>query len=385
MKILFLSEPQSIHAVRWINQLADTDWELMIHPTAAPSFTSLPELRRGHVISVENPRSLIASLRHCIETWRPDVIHLLGLCIDLSNRGLTLVEALRHPISGVVKKPIHTPLVYSSWGADLDYWAAIASNGRGVRDVLTVMDYHLPECERDARLARSLGFCGTTTEKLPAFGGITWNLPTTQELLDVVRRRDIFIKARDSIDGDPVGRALQAVLACSGIAPHLREYQLLFAQARSNIQQWIERLHRATGLATTVLPRLPHHNDLLSVIRRARVAISLTINDGLPSTLVEAMSFGALPIFSNLSPLAEWITHGENGLLVDPLNILEVQKALTTAMTNDDLVINASRKNHEICYQTLRADVIQPKAIQMYERIFFDRRSYSSGNQEVPL
>jgi len=57
-----------------------------------------------------------------------------------------------------------------------------------------------------------------------------------------------------------------------------------------------------------------------------RILIAVTASDGLPSTLIEAMSLGVFPIHSGLETVREWINDGYNGLLVPPEDVQAVPR-----------------------------------------------------------
>ncbi len=50
----------------------------------------------------------------------------------------------------------------------------------------------------------------------------------------------------------------------------------------------------------------------------AEVVVMVPPSDGMPSTLLEAMACGAVPVLTRLPQYAELIEHGRNGFLVDP-------------------------------------------------------------------
>lgn len=76
---------------------------------------------------------------------------------------------------------------------------------------------------------------------------------------------------------------------------------------------------------------------------RARIYISIPTSDGTSASLLEAMSFGCIPIVSDLPSNREWIKEGENGHLVSDTLIDFISPALSlnekkATMINSDLV-----------------------------------------------
>jgi glycosyltransferase involved in cell wall biosynthesis len=58
--------------------------------------------------------------------------------------------------------------------------------------------------------------------------------------------------------------------------------------------------------------------ELALTFSLADITISLAKSDSLPTSLLEAMACGSVPIYSDVGSIGEWITPGENGMLVPP-------------------------------------------------------------------
>jgi glycosyltransferase involved in cell wall biosynthesis len=127
-------------------------------------------------------------------------------------------------------------------------------------------------------------------------------------------------------------------------------------------------LRATTGLEIELLPRLPYEG-LLRLMGAARVVAAMTINDGLPSILVEAMAFGALPLHSDLEPIREWVEDGKNGLLVGAEDAEATAAAIRRAVRDDDLVDCASEINGRLVAEKLEYKAVRQRAIDLYERI----------------
>jgi glycosyltransferase involved in cell wall biosynthesis len=102
---------------------------------------------------------------------------------------------------------------------------------------------------------------------------------------------------------------------------------------------------------------------------RARIAIGVNVTDGTPNTMLEAMVMGAFPIQSDTISTAEWITHGENGLLVPPEDHEAIAAAIRWALLDDALVDRAAEINAQITAERIDRAVIQPEVIAMYEKV----------------
>jgi glycosyltransferase involved in cell wall biosynthesis len=304
-------------------------------------------------------------LADLINETKPDAVHVLGLGVHWRNMAEPILDAFD---SGL-RMPC--PLVYSSWGTDLECFARLPEQTADVRRFLERVDVHVPECARDARLARELGFKGRTWMSLPAFGGV--DLQRAEGLMmprDLVDRRTVILKGRDHTGeyGDPIGRAMTAVQAFDVCVDALRGYRIVVVQANRSVAEACNTLRLKTGLDVQVWPRVAYE-ELMRCFGQARAVISLTVNDGLPGILVEAMTAGALPLHSELEPIREWIVHGENGLLVPPDDVGAAAAALRRALTDDELVRRAAERNREIVRTRLDAGIVRQRAIEMYEKV----------------
>ncbi len=310
-------------------------------------------------------------LADLIKQWRPDVIHSLGMFVNWRDNAIVLLRA-REILGG--KLPC--PWVVSSWGIDMTLYPSLGEKERAeVEAILTVCDKLIVEGDRDLPLAQNLGFRGDVIAKLPAYGGITWKLQDNCVAGLSSSRRVIILKGRDNTDhvhagGDPQGRAMTAIKAFKMCRDLLKPYSIVIAQATPSVEAEAKAL-AASGMDITIYPNsmsLPYE-EWLSLLGSARILIAVTASDGLPSTLIEAMSLGVFPVHSGLEIVREWITDGQNGLLVPPEDVQAVVRALHTALTNDALVDKASELNLELVSKNLSDSVIRPKVIDLYKTL----------------
>lgn len=406
MKILFCIQASAQHAARWINEFVDQGWDIDIFENISPGWgvcpafkcgrfhvpypVHLPEgmrgkstLSRSFPVRVQlklgrrpTPSALARAhedyLFHLLRERPPDVIHLLGLGVNWTDQSATLMR-VRERLGG----RLPCPLLYSTWGTDLDFFAAMDEWHLPAKRLLAAVDGMITECDRDLRLAEDFGFRGRYMGKLPAFGGTDMNVVKPFQMDgDPSARRLIVVKGRDHQAPlpmrDPVGRAmtiLKAIERCSG---DLCGYRVVIVQADKLVEHEAKMLATLTGVDVHVMHRLPYE-DLLRIMGAARAAVAMTVNDGLPSFLVEAMSLGALPVHSDLEPIREWIDDGVNGLLAPPEDVGAVAEALVRAVSDDALVNKAAQHNERQIRESLDAESVREQAVQIYEKIVHAR------------
>ena len=129
---------------------------------------------------------------------------------------------------------------------------------------------------------------------------------------------------------------------------------------------WVGRL--GIGNNVVLLPYL-NQADLWNLFLRAEVYASISSHDGTPNTLLEAMACGCLPVCGDIESIREWVTSGENGLLVDPHDPQAVAQAILTACRDKDLQQKAKKLNYEIIRTKAEVQVVRRKVKAFYTEI----------------
>jgi hypothetical protein len=164
------------------------------------------------------------------------------------------------------------------------------------------------------------------------------------------------------------GRALDVLGAVELMAGGLTGYEVIVYSATPNVETEVNALRRRGNLQIRTASRMPHR-DLLALFGRARIAIGVNATDGVPNAMLEAMTMGAFPIQSDTESTGEWITNGQNGLLVKPGDVQGISDAIRRAIADDDLVNQAAVQNQRLIRERLDISVVRPKVLQMYSRI----------------
>ena len=310
-------------------------------------------------------------LANLIKQWQPDVIHSLGMFVNWRDNAIVVLRA-----RAILGENLPCPWVISTWGIDLTLYPSLGEKERSeVEAILSACDKLIVEGDRYLPLSRELGFQGELLAKLPAYGGITWE-PQDYCLPGLTSKRHVIIlKGRDNTDpvqagGDPQGRAMTAIKAFALCRELLKPYSVVITQATPAVEAAAKALI-ATGMDITIYPNsmsLPYE-QWLKLLGSARLLIAVTASDGLPSTLIEAMSLGVFPIHSGLDIVREWINDGENGLLVPPEDVQAVVQALHIALDNDTLVDRAAGHNLQIIAENLSDAVVRPRVIELYKSL----------------
>jgi glycosyltransferase involved in cell wall biosynthesis len=93
-----------------------------------------------------------------------------------------------------------------------------------------------------------------------------------------------------------------------------------------------------------------------------------SMREGLPNVLLEAMACGMPVISSKLYGVTDWIINDcVNGLLFEPGNDLELEKALLKVLGNDDFTLSLGLKARETILNRFSIEEIAKKFLKLYK------------------
>lgn len=400
MRLLYIADGRSPIAINWISYFIRTGHEvhlvssypcrpidglssLTVIPVALSGIYGQPEVRGGEqgkllrrIVPVTlrtRIRQLVApltlqhsanALRDVIERIRPDLIH-----------------ALRIPFEGIVAsmavrgKEKETPLLISVWGNDFSLHAkSTMVMAYQTRQALQTSDALHTDCHRDMNLANKLGFASTKPGiVLPGGGGVKMEVFYPLELgqQDILNQRGVdkppvmIIHPRGFrayVRNDTFFRAVPLVIKEN---PNIR-FVCTGMEGESQAQKWVEQL----GLRQQVeLLPTQSQQEMAGLFRHAQISLSITTHDGTPNTLLEAMACGCFPIAGDIESLREWITPGENGMLVDPGDPQALAKAIQSAIAQPDLRWLARERNLKLVSERAEYEKSMHIAEEFYRRL----------------
>lgn len=400
LKILFVAMPNSIHTTRWISQLAVSHWK--IHLFSALDIAELhPDLKQityhlspGALID-KNEKCIVKTVNWYLPRFKGKIYtiyHRLfyGILMRLFPRIVTPHNALSKVIKKMKPDIVHTlqttfagnllqkslnqglkknfTWVHSTWGSDLVLFGRIKAEKENTRRVLENCDFFLAESNRDSKLAKKMGLKGHLLPHIPAYGGFKEN---KENYTRTSLRKRIILKGYQSWSG----RSLVGLRALERCRDLMSDYEIVIYSILDDVELAAELSALDYGLKFKILSKQISHVELMDYFKSSRIYIGLSISDGLPSSLFEAMAYGAFPIQSKYSCADEWIEHGNTGLLTEANDTDVVEMDLRKALMDNDLVDNASVINTNKIRNELNYKKIQDKVIQMY----LDTASYNSN------
>ena len=375
MKIVFVAM-RSIHTIRWINQLKDSGFE--VHWFDIQNTGYIQDLNwftqhtkwklkfgdfKGRTFLKKHVPFAHKMLEHNVEKKfetilnevKPDVVHSIVL------------YKCALPIVNVMKHYNHIKWIYSSWGSDLYHFKNETTGLNNIKLLLSKFDYMFADCNRDKYSAKTLGFKGEFLGVFPGGGG--FHLEVLNQFVKPFENRDIIlIKGYQGRSG----RALHILKAIVASLDTFKNYKLIIFGADKEVLNYIENTIQLKTIVYKVYsksPMLPR-KELLKIMGRSILYIGNSASDGMPNTLLEAISMGAFPIQSNPGGATEDVLiHNKNGLLINDVeNEKHILSLLKIAINNEKLRTNAFLYNQDI---KMKYDykVVKSKVLSCYQNV----------------
>lgn len=389
MNILFVADGRSPTAINWIRHFTETGHRVHLVSTFAcpplPGLTGFDVLPVAFSGAKSASRSSGAargllwsaatlSLRTTLRRWLgPLTITRAAdrLRKIIQSAQPDLVHAMRIPFEGMLAADAlaNLPLVVSVWGNDFTLHAPSTPLMRHyTRWTMQMASALHTDCRRDARLAAEWGFDPTQPVLVaPGNGGIRTDVffpPHRPPAAPVVFnprglrayvRNDNFFKAIPLV----LRERPDARFVCSGMA------------GEPQVLRWIDEL--GIGAVVDLLPPVPHA-EMAARYQTAQVLVSPSTHDGTPNTLLEGMACGCLPVAGDLESIREWITDGQNGLLVNSNDPASIAAGILRGLNEPTLRDQAARINAGLVAERAEYSRNMARAEAFYQKVINARR-----------
>lgn len=383
MRILYIADGRSPTARNWITHFIKP--ENQVHLISTSDCTAIPGLASLHVLPVafsstgisktQEPNRLgtlrrLAPIfvRTFIRQWLgpltfPKTIRRLRDLIDQIQPDM--VHAMRYPFEGIIAALANpkAPLIVSVWGNDFTLHAkANPLIGYFTRRALKKTDALHADCQRDLRLAHQLGFPNSRPAVvLPGSGGVRTEVfsppaqprPTSPPVIINPRgfrtyiRNDVFFRAIPQV----LHKYPEARFLCPAMDHEIQAHK------------WVEQYHLENNVE---LLSLVPHGQMADLFRQSHIVVSPSTHDGTPNTLLEAMACGCFPVAGDIESINEWLTNGENSLLVDPSDPQMLAQAILQAIEDHDLRQRAETINAQLIAERANFRTVMTQAEQFY-------------------
>jgi glycosyltransferase involved in cell wall biosynthesis len=355
MRLLFVTDARSPISQNWMRYFAERGDEIYLASTffcnvdfpvkrleITPVAFSAVRTQTGRAGS---SASRVLKLRTLIREW------LGPLTVRRSAKKLRryieevhpdLIHAMRIPFEGMLASDAYSdvPLVVSVWGNDFTLHApSTLLMKEYTRWTLKVADALHADCARDIRLAHEWGLAPEKpTLVTPGNGGVRTEIfhPPQEPVMEpiIINPRGF----RAYINNEAFFKSIPIVLAKRADA----RFICASMEGESQAVRWTREL--GIGHAVQLKPAVPHF-QMGDFFRSAQIVVSPSTHDGTPNSLLEGMACGCFPVAGDLESIREWITPGQNGLLVDPNDPQAIADAVLVALDREDLRREAAGLN----------------------------------------
>lgn len=396
-RLLFVVPLHSPHAARWVSQLANTEWDVHLFGTGS----NINPLFFGQNITVHTVWPLKSSQgirnrvhrdlwpfflrgRGTIKSTLPMIARFVMK--ELSERLADIITDLQPSIVHSLKMdssrlvydafqylaPNARPKwVYSIWGR-----GDILAEDQPIEKtqaLLQAVDYLMADNPRDLQIATEYGFTGQVLGVFPTGGGYPLHIMRRNLTNVPSKRRTIALKGYQAPESGQAITALEAIGMCK---EHLQGYRLVIHSAKAThafenfevVKSKAIAVAKACDISVEILPYSPIET-IWNLFCQSRVSLAISVSDGTPNTLLEAMAVGAFPIQSNTGGLEQWVDSGKNGFLVPFDDPCAIADALRNGITNDGLVDSAAQINQQLTNERLEWGIVTRKVLDIYEHI----------------
>ena len=376
-KVLLVAMADSVHTARWIRQFDDDEIEFILFPSTPhrrihplikhrleesdstlriSQWMKLAALPLGVADLIFSNVFRAKLLAREIKNFKPDLIHVM----ETQHAGYLTDKALE--VISLKQK-----VILSIWGSDLYWFSQFSKHIVKLRSVLSKVDLLIMECRRDQELAISLGYVGSFYEFMPATGGMNTELLSEKaRIVAPGDRKWIAVKGYSGF----VGLGKDAVKVVAKIESQIEDFSVFVYSV--GLGTWLKSINLRKKMGARLVMARKHtltNNQIEEMFLKSRVALGLSLSDGLPATVKEAMCMGAFPIQTSTSCAAEWFTDGVGGILVKPNDVAATASALLHVLRNDQLVDDAMETNLKQSEYLFSSKVLTQKAKSLYSSV----------------
>ena len=106
------------------------------------------------------------------------------------------------------------------------------------------------------------------------------------------------------------------------------------------------------------------------LLKRSHVFILPSLYEGLPMSLLECMSYGLVPVTTNVGSIGEYVENGTNGLLLKVKDSHSIIEALTLLLNDSALVLQLSEAARHTIFSRFNSTEYIEKLNTIYAQTF---------------
>lgn len=374
-RILIIGMVDSIHTAHWIERIIDIECE--IHIYASRTHKRIHPLLQKLIKENENLRLInnFPSLRFApylnylirhlnfaafnLNTWliqrainKKSYSHIH--CLEIQHAGYLLLDVKLGSLSNL-------KIICTNWGSDIYYFSQFDGHRKKINELLNLTDFYAAECERDYELARTMGFSGKELPLIPNSFKFNGNVINLQES---THRSQIIVKCYGGVFG--LGMILISVMdqfldEHKGVSVLLYSVTDDLLNDATNLERKFPKRVRISSIRNPMSSQ-----QIASEYQKSLIYMGASRSDGISTSFLEAMNYGAFPIQTNTSCAQEWIDKGCVGRVVAP-NREVLLKTLNDVYSDKNVMTGAAETNRNVLQKYTNSIFLSEISKSFYE------------------
>lgn len=377
IRILFIGELHSSHALSWIDLLSSSKKEFEVYglhiSSTPPPIVDFPITDAMYLsffqqhflvkfnkfynhIGLKTKKQKIekiygygqynsyqlTNIKRALQTFKPHIVHTLGVF----PASAFFIRLISEKNIGYRPKWI----VQARGGPDIALNRKSPILEKEIKSILDRCDYFIADNQQNYTYALDMGLNPeklSTIGAVPGTGGIDTALFDDVPLPSKKERLILWPKAYNCIqsDGMVVLEALRLAL------PRIGKFRLIATAATPDVEYWFNEFFGHYGTQVEIHTRLPRE-QLLEIYRSARVLLAPSLSDGIPNSMYEAMASHTVPILSPIDTISSLFLNNIHTIYAPNLDPKAIAEALVKAM-NDDVLADSIAKTNSAWLPTL--------------------------------
>jgi glycosyltransferase involved in cell wall biosynthesis len=373
LRLCYISNPNLIHTRRWISWFAQHGHTvcLLADVPLKEDWSDVLVIDLSKIFYARFIRFPIWTvwLRSFLREWRPDILH----AHRINSAGWMAAASGFHPY------------VVTPWGTDIFVQPQHSLIARLLAwytlrhaDLITTISHAM-----DVQ-ATQLG-ARTNTLRRVQFGveldTFKPGIATSTDNLDLRRSLSLPENARVVLSPRAVTPLYNLDIIMKSI-PLVRErvpeaiFIFLDYNTDSDYKRQLDIISRELGLDAFIrwLPPTRSRSEMAKLYRISELVVSVPSTDGTPVSVLEAMACGKPAVCTDLLPLREFITNGENGWLVPVRQTSPLAEAILQLLAQPEQANEFGRRASKVVAEKANSEVEMQRMEAIYQQLAASRR-----------
>jgi len=143
-----------------------------------------------------------------------------------------------------------------------------------------------------------------------------------------------------------------------------------FIAGQGKLREALERQILELGIWKNVT-LLGYRNDIPSLSSATDIFCMPSLNEALGYSLLEAVASGVPVVASNVGGIPEVITHGKEGILVEPGNAQQISQAVEKVMNDDKLAKSMGSAGKKTARERFSSEAMLTRTDKLFKAVLY--------------